>query len=122
MFTPVSDSNLTGAASGPSGLASATPPSLSPTWLRDWFTMHGFDGVPVADVDPRMLALSVAGEFDAWCESRGISQRVQSRARAAALRRLPPGPGTQACDSARATARDIAAWHALRSGQLRLAS
>lgn len=121
MFTHVSELTQPGSA-GQSVVAAGTPSAVSPVWLLEWFSMHGFDGVPVADVDPRMLALSVAGEFDAWCETKGISLRVQSRARAAALGRLPAESGRQMCASVRATARDISAWHALRSEQLRLAS
>jgi hypothetical protein len=121
MFTLVSGFGH-GIAAERSGVAAATPTPLSPVWLLEWFSMHGFDGVPVADVDPRLLALSVAGEFDAWCELNGITSRVQSRARAIAAARLPAESGRQMCASVRAVATDISAWHALRSEQLRLAS
>ena len=81
-------------------------------WLRSWLTTHGFVDVPFEGVDPRVLAISMAAEFESWCEQRGIDESEQERVRRTVARSLE----AQAMIhwDAFLVARDAAAWHALR--------
>lgn len=86
-------------------------------WLQDWFGQHGFACVPVEQCHPVMLALSLAVEFESWCENEGIPAPAQRAARQVSERRLramkaPHGP-------LRDAARDVAAWSDLRTGPRR---
>ena len=91
----------------------------SAMWLAEWFAKHGFSEVPVGEVAPAVLAACVGAEFDSWCEAQSVTARAQTRARTRAARQLPGG---EACDGVRSAARDVAAWHSLRTGHLHLAS
>ena len=92
----------------------------STAWLGDWFARHGLVGVPVSDIDRQTLAVSVAAEFDSWCEAHGISPRRQDRARVVARRRLPADVVMNG--TVRSAALDVAARHDPRVGLLPLAS
>ncbi len=91
----------------------------SGVWLEEWFAHHGFTGIPARDTAPAVLAACVGAEFDSWCETNAVTTRTQTLARARAARQLPVGAS---CDGLRTAARDVAAWHRLRTGQLHLAS
>ena len=83
-------------------------------WALRWFADHGFGCLPVERYGPANLSLSVSAEFEAWCETEGISLRTQWDARRVADQQLqdaapaPSGPLRQA-------ARDVAAWSILRA-------
>ena len=90
----------------------ACPPGEATDWIRDWFAEHGFSTVPVGEWSAATLALSVAAEFEDWCERERISPQTRRKARRVAAQRLsrvapPSGPLRQA-------ACDVAAWASLR--------
>ncbi len=88
-------------------------------WLEEWFAHHGLAGIPIRDTTPAVLAACIAAEFDSWCEAHAVTTRTQTLARTRATRQLPGGLN---CDGVRSAARDVAAWHRLRTDKLHLGS